>query len=222
MGEAAGGMSEHSSMKRLIGGIYSVTAKRLYEPIVVRGLFPLFAGDLNDAVLAQGRRAAETAAGHPILDMPVGTAFFTIETARQHPGLVVGADIARGMVAEAKARAGRAGVTNLATVQADAHHLPFENGAFAVILCTNGLQVMPGLGRALGEMARVLGPSGVLYASVVHLPVGALLPSPAAARLPTLLAARRSLAGAFVRAGLHVTSLGQQRLATLVEARKLE
>jgi SAM-dependent methyltransferase len=215
-------MREHGTMKRLIGGIYSVTAKRLYEPIVVRGAFPLFGGDLNDAVLAQGRRAAEIAAGRPILDMPVGTAFFAIETAREHPGLVVGADIARGMVTEAKARAVRGGVGNLATVQADAHDLPFKKGAFAVILCMNGLHVMPGLGRALGEMARVLAPNGVVYASVVHLPVGALLPSPAAARLPTLLAARRSLAGAFEGAGLQVNSVRRQRLATLVEARKPE
>ncbi|MGH2817795.1 MAG: class I SAM-dependent methyltransferase [Actinomycetota bacterium] len=215
-------MSQHGSMKRLIAGIYSVTAKRLYEPIVVRGAFPLFGGDLNDAVISQGQRAAEIAAGRPILDMPVGTAFFAIETAREHHGLVVGADIARGMVAETKARAGSGGVGNLAAVQADAHDLPFKKGTFAAILCTNGLHAMPGLGRALGEIARVLAPNGVVYASVVHLPVGALLPSLAAARLPTLLAARRSLAGAFEEAGLQVTSVRRQRLATLVEARKPE
>jgi ubiquinone/menaquinone biosynthesis C-methylase UbiE len=213
-------MSDHTGMKRLIGGIYSVAAKRIYEPVVVRGAFPLFGGDLNDAVLAQGRRAAQIAAGRPILDMPVGTAFFTIETAREHSGLVVGADIARGMVAETKARADRADVANLATVQGDAHNLPFRTGTFAAILCTNGLQVMPGLGRALGEMARVLAPDGVLYASVVHLPIGALLPSLAAARLPTVLSARRSLTNAFENAGLQVTSIGRHRLATLVEARK--
>jgi ubiquinone/menaquinone biosynthesis C-methylase UbiE len=212
-------MSEHSSVKRLIGGIYSVTAKRIYEPVVVRGAFPLFGGDLNDAVFTQGRRAAQIAAGRPILDMPVGTAFFTIETAREHPGLVVGADIARGMVAETRARADRAGVANLVTVQGDAHNLPFRTGTFAAILCPNGLQVMPGLGRALGEMARVLAPNGVLYASVVHLPIGALLPS-LAGRLPTVLAARRSLTNAFENAGLQVTSIRKHRLATLVEARK--
>jgi ubiquinone/menaquinone biosynthesis C-methylase UbiE len=209
-------------MKRLIGDIYSVMAKRLYEPIVVRRAFPLFGGDLNASVLAQGRRAAMFAAGRPILDMPVGTAFFTIETAREHPGLVVGADIARGMVAEAKARAGSERIANLATVQADAHNLPFGDGTFAAILCTNGLQVIPGLGRALDEMSRVLAPNGALYASVVHLPVGALLPGPAATHLPTLLSSRPRLTGAFEAAGLRITSVARQRLATLVEARKPE
>ena len=215
-------MREHGAMKRLIGGIYSVMAKRLYEPIVVRRAFPLFGGDLNASVLDQGRRAAELAAGRPILDMPVGTAFFTVETAREHSGLVVGADIARGMVTEAKARATSSGIANLATVQADAHDLPFGDGTFAAILCTNGLQVIPGLGRALGEMSRVLAPNGTLYASVVHLPVGALVPDPAAAHLPTLLSSQRSLTGAFEGAGLRITSVARQRLATLVEARKPE
>jgi SAM-dependent methyltransferase len=213
---------DQNAMKRLIGGIYSVMAKRLYEPIVVRRAFPLFGGDLNAAVFAQGLRAAEVAAGRPILDMPVGTAFFTVETAREHSGLVVGADIARGMVAEASARAGRAGIANLATVQADAHDLPFNDGAFAAILCTNGLQVIPGLERTLDEMSRVLAPNGALYASVVHLPVGALVPGPASDLLPALLSSRRSLTAAFEGAGLHVTSVARQRLATLVEARKPE
>jgi ubiquinone/menaquinone biosynthesis C-methylase UbiE len=209
-------------MKRLIGGIYSVMAKRLYEPIVVRRAFPLFGGDLQTPVLAQGLRAAEIAAGRPILDMPVGTAFFTIETAREHPGLVVGADIAAGMVAEAKTRADSGGIANLATVQADAHDLPFGDETFAAILCTNGLQVIPGLGRALDEMSRVLAADGVLFASVVHLPVGALFPGSAAAHLPTLLSSQRSLTRAFEAAGLRVASVARQRLATFVEARKPE
>jgi hypothetical protein len=68
----------------------------------------------------------------------------------------------------------------------------------------------------------VLAPGGVLYASVVHLPVGALVPGAAAAHLPTLLSSRRSLTGAFGAAGLRVTSVERQRLATLVEARKPE
>jgi demethylmenaquinone methyltransferase/2-methoxy-6-polyprenyl-1,4-benzoquinol methylase len=199
-------MSEPGTMKRLIGGIYSVMAKSLYEPIVVRGTLPLLGGDLHTVIAAQGRRAVATAAGRPILDLPVGTAFFTIETAGRHPGVVVGADIARGMVYEAAERAKVAGIANLATVQADAHDLPFEDGSFGAILCTNGLQVIPGLTQTLSEMARVLAKDGVLYVCVVHVPIGALLPQPAAARLPTLLTARSSLTGAFTGAGLRVTS----------------
>ncbi len=82
--------------KKLIANIYSYTADKLYEPIVVKRAFPLFGGDLNDVVLEQGRRAVASAAGRPILDMPVGTAYFTVEMARAHPGLVVGVDIAAG------------------------------------------------------------------------------------------------------------------------------
>lgn len=168
--------------KRLIGAIYSAAADRLYEPIVVRGAFPLLGGDLNELVLGQGRRAVAVAQGRPILDMPVGTAYFTVEMARLHDGVVVGADIARGMVDHAARAARGRGLDNLLSVQADAHVLPFGDASFGAILCTNGLQVIPGLEPTLAELARVLAPGGTLFASVVHLPL--------AARAPTMFKSR--------------------------------
>ncbi|MDQ3981641.1 MAG: class I SAM-dependent methyltransferase, partial [Actinomycetota bacterium] len=126
-----------------------------------------------------------------------------------------GVDIAEGMV---RAAAGRR-LPNLAAVQADAHHLPFEDGAFGAILCTNGLQVIPGLRPAVRELARVLAPGGTLFVSVVGLPLGAFLPRPTADRLPTMLARRTRVADELERAGLRVSETGRQRLATLYEAR---
>jgi SAM-dependent methyltransferase len=207
-------------IKKSIGTLYSWSAERIYEPLIVERAFPLLGGDLNDLALEHGRRAVARAGTRPILDMPVGTAFFTVAAAAAHGGLVVGADIAAGMVRRAKRAGAEADVANLVAVQADAHRLPFADGSFGAILCTNGLQVIPDLDRALGELARVLAPGGSLYTSVISMPVAAALPAGAGRRLPTVLKSRRELVVALSEAGLTLRSVRSQRLATLIEAMK--
>ena len=206
--------------QKAIAGIYSWAASSLYEPVVVKRAFPLLGGDLNRQVLRQGARAVEVAAGRPILDMPVGTAYFTVEMARRHPGVVIGVDIAAGMVREARGAAAGAGATRLFPVQADAHQLPFADGTFGAVLSTNGLQVIPGLRESLAELTRVLAPGGTLFMSVVTLPVTAVLPAGAAQHMPTVLRARRDILGALVDAGLTVTSTSGRRFAVLAEGAK--
>ena len=205
-------MARGDTAKRLIGGIYSWAADKVYEPLVVNGAFKVFGGDLHERVAEQGRAAVRIAEGRPILDLPVGTATFTIPIAREHGGVVVGVDIAAGMVQQAQRMAGASGVTNLFGVQADAHHLPFRDATFGAIMCTNGLQVMPGLMETLNELRRVLADDGMLYVSVVHLPVS---PAPNA---PTLFMSRTELQRAFGRAGFAATNRMDQRLATFIQA----
>lgn len=204
-------------LKRAIGGIYSYAADRFYEPVVVKGAFKLFGGRLNDLVLAQGRRAVGAARGTPILDLPVGTAYFTIEAARLHDGLVVGVDIAEGMVREAQRAAARAGVDNLVVVRADAHHLPFPDRAFGAVLCTNGLQVIPGTEATLDELGRVLAPAAPLLISVVGVPMGAVLPPDRAQRLPAILRSGRDWMRTLSERGFEV-AVRRSRLAWLIEA----
>ncbi|HEX2196726.1 MAG TPA: hypothetical protein VHJ76_07345 [Actinomycetota bacterium] len=69
---------------------------------------------------------------------------------------------------------------------------------------------MPGLGRAVRELARVLQPGGTLFVSVVGLP----LRSP---RLPTAFATTR-VDDELARAGLRIVRKKTVRLATLYEA----
>jgi SAM-dependent methyltransferase len=206
--------------QRIIRTIYSRAAERVYEPLVVKGAFRLFGGRLNELVIEQGHRAIAISGDRPILDMPVGTAYFTLEMARTFPGLVVGADIAEGMVERARDVASAAGVSNLAVVQADAHQLPFRDGAFGAVLCTNGLQVIPGLEPTLAELARVLDEGGTLFVSVLTLPA----PRPPRRRrrrnLPTVMLSGDEIAAAIEETGLEISSLGKERLATLIEARK--
>lgn len=214
-------MAGNERAKRVVRAIYSGAAERLYEPLVVKGAFRLFGGRLNELAFEQGRLAAGIAGDRPILDMPVGTAYFTLELARAFDGLVVGADIAEGMVVSANDAARSAGLANLAIVQADAHHLPFATGAFGAIMCTNGLQVIPGLEPALAELTRVLAEDGTLFVSVLTLPAPRLPRSVGRRRnLPTVMLAGDEVADALEEVGLRVQSLARERLATLIEARK--
>ncbi len=205
--------------KKAIGGIYSFAADKLYEPLVVHGAFRLFGGPLNDLVVEQGRRAVSAARGGPILDMPVGTGYFAVELARRHEGIVVGVDIAEGMVRESAQRS-VGDASGLVAVQADAHHLPFGDGAFGCVMCTNGLQVMPGLVPSINELARVLAPGGRLYLSVIVAPVGAVFRNDTREHLPTFVRPAKDVVAAVERTGLHVTRNERVRLATLIEATK--
>ena len=184
----------------------------------MEGAFRLFGGELNERVREQGRKALEVAAGGPILDMPVGTAYFAAEVARDYSGLVVGADIAEGMVKQARAVARDAGAP-LEVVQGDAHSLPFRTDGFAAVLCSNGLQVIPGLEPSARELARVLKPGGTLFVSVLTLPL-AVYPAAARRQLPTMLRPGRDVADSLRRAGLEARITGRERLATLIEAVK--
>ena len=205
-------MPERERAKKLIGGISSWAADKVYEPLVVNGAFKLFGGRLNNLVREQGLQAAAFADGRPILDLPVGTGTFTINAARATSGLIVGCDIAEGMVRQTVANAAAERVTNLAGVRADAHRLPFPDGAFAAVLCTNGLQVMPGLMQTLSELRRVLAADGKLYVSVVSMPISS------SSEVPTLVMSRPQLRMSFEAAGFAVASMRKERLATLLEA----
>lgn len=208
--------------KKIIGGIYSFTADKLYEPVVVKGAFPLFGGDLNALAEEQGRAAVSHAKGRPILDIPVGTAFFTVKIAEAHDGIVIGSDIARGMVQETHRVAGEAGVGNLAPLQADIHSLPLKTSSIKAVVCTNGLQVIPGLRPSLAELVRVLEPNGMLFCSVLTLPLSKVLPRTKREHLPTLLRSGMEVADEISAAGLYVSSIRTERFATLIEAIKPE
>lgn len=205
-----------SRAKRAIAATYSFLAERLYNPLIVHGGFRVLGGDLNSLVVEQGRQAADAAGGRPILDMPVGTAYFTTKLAARHDGLVVGVDIAEGMVREAQRAAGEARTPNLVPVCADAHHLPFPDGSFGAVVCSNGLQVMPGLEPSVRELVRVLAPGGGIFVSVLLAPLGVVLPAHRRDILPTLLRPPGDIALELGRAGIPFVNIRKSRLASLL------
>lgn len=211
-------MASRAFAKRVIGGIYSFTADKIYDVVVVKGTFRLMG--INKRVVAQTQKAAEVAGAGPILDMPVGTGFFTVEMAHDHAGLVVGVDIAEGMVQKARRVAEDEGLTNVLLVRADAHRLPFPDGCFSVVGCWNGLPVMPGLVETVGELARVLAPGGTLFVSAGTLPVSTVLPRRTRAHFPTMLRPGRDITDVIASAGLRVTVMDSAGVARTIEATK--
>ncbi|HYI44065.1 MAG TPA: methyltransferase domain-containing protein [Actinomycetota bacterium] len=207
-------------LKRFVGGIYSSAAERFYEPMVVQGAFRLFGGELNQRIIELQTAAVSSVPGKAVLDMPTGTGYFTVELGGAYDGLVVAADIASGMVRESTAAAKEAGLDNVHCVQADVHRLPFPDGAFPIVFCWNGLQVMPGLDASVAELARVTAPGGRLLASTLHLPIGAALPSAASRHLPAALSSRRRMAEVFEAHGLRVISMTAERLSTIFDTLK--
>ena len=80
-------------------------------------------------------------------------------------GLVVGVDLAPGMLRVARRRSPGA-----ALVRADVERLPFPDASFDAAVCGHGLQFVPDLSLALSEARRILRPGGRFAASV---PAGA-------------------------------------------------
>jgi ubiquinone/menaquinone biosynthesis C-methylase UbiE len=106
-----------------------------------------------------GERVLELAAG------PGGPAFAAAELVGPG-GEVVQSDVSREMVAIAAARATSLGLANVRSRVLDLEHLDERDASFDVVLCREGLMLVPDPGRAAREMRRVLRPGGRLALTV--------------------------------------------------------
>ncbi len=92
-----------------------------------------------------------------ILDAGCGTGL----NLRHLPKGSVGVDINPRNVALLKKR-----LPEHVVLEGDVEHLPFEDGQFGTVLCTEVIEHIPDPARALAEFRRVLQPGGVLIGSV--------------------------------------------------------
>lgn len=97
-----------------------------------------------------------------ILDVGCGTGFL-LEKISRFADLVVGVDISKRMVEEAKSR--NEGVF---LVLADADRLPFMNSIFDVVVSFTLLQNMPDPKRTISEMGRVVKDDGRVVLTVLE------------------------------------------------------
>jgi ubiquinone/menaquinone biosynthesis C-methylase UbiE len=114
-----------------------------------------------------------------VLDVGCGvgmTATYLAKTIGCH---VTGIDLREGMIARSNERAEREGVTDIVSFRvADATALPFDDGAFDVVMCESVLALVEDQARVLAEMHRVLKPGGrvgVTEAAWMTLPTEELL-----------------------------------------------
>jgi len=114
----------------------------------------------QDAVVSALRDAPCRA----VLDVGCGTGQLAARLRRELPRTyVVGCDFSRGMLGQARARDRRT-----PWVQGDAGCLPFRDGTFDAVVCTEAFHWFPDPRRALAEFRRVLRPAGRLLLALVN------------------------------------------------------
>ena len=124
--------------------------------------------ELIDAQLAPlGRRAMERAAvalGERVLDVGCGCGQTTLDLGRRvgPSGSVLGADVSSPMLAQARAAARAAGVTNVRFEEADAQTHAFAPRAFDVLFSRFGVMFFADPAAAFANLATALRPGGRL------------------------------------------------------------
>jgi SAM-dependent methyltransferase len=103
---------------------------------------------------------ARIAAGSRVLDVACGTGVVAITAARLNAH-VTGLDLTPELLAVARDNARIAGV-DIAWHEGDVEHLPFDAGAFDIVVSQFGHMFAPRPDVAVGEMLRVLKPGGTI------------------------------------------------------------
>jgi SAM-dependent methyltransferase len=99
-----------------------------------------------------------------VLDVGCGTGIITRDLAELSAGEVIGIDLDEAKLEEARRSLGE--VDGLSFQVADAQSLPFDDGAFDLVVFNIVLVYVPDKQRALNEMARVTRPGGHVLASL--------------------------------------------------------
>jgi 2-polyprenyl-3-methyl-5-hydroxy-6-metoxy-1,4-benzoquinol methylase len=105
--------------------------------------------------------AAHLTGNERVLDIATGPGY--IAEAFAHAAReVVGVDLTEAMLAIARERTKQRGISNVSFRAADAQHLPFEDGAFDVVVCRLALHHVQQPLAVLREMARVCRTEGTV------------------------------------------------------------
>ncbi|MBP3477301.1 MAG: class I SAM-dependent methyltransferase [Lachnospiraceae bacterium] len=97
-----------------------------------------------------------------LLDVPVGTAVFTLEKYRKLPNAQITClDYSEDMLSQAQARFTRNQLPNIRCMQGDVGSLPFSDETYDIVLSMNGFHAFPDKEKAFSETARVLKKGGI-------------------------------------------------------------
>jgi ubiquinone/menaquinone biosynthesis C-methylase UbiE len=148
--------------------------------------------------------ALDLRAGQRVLDVAAGNGNATLAAARRWCD-VVSTDYVGALLERGKARAGAEGLA-VEFREADAESLPFEDGAFDVIVSTFGVMFTPNQEKAAAEMARVCKPGGKVglanwtptsFIGELFKLMGAYIAPPAGVKPPSLWGTEERLRGLF-------------------------
>ena len=104
-----------------------------------------------------------------VLELGCGTGLLWRGAVKVPPGWrVILTDMSDGMLRETRAHVARLG-HSFAYMQADAQAIPFRDESFDAVIANHMLYHVPDIPRALGEVRRVLKPSGFCYAATMGL-----------------------------------------------------
>ncbi len=99
-----------------------------------------------------------------ILDVGSGTGRLSLQLSTIYPrAVILGLDLAGGMVSYAEGRKTKANLTNLFFGQAEAEYLPLPNSSFDVVISNLTYQWVEDLSTAFHEVFRVLRKGGSFY-----------------------------------------------------------
>ena len=113
--------------------------------------------------------------GDRVLDVATGTGAVAIQLARDLRCEIVGLDQSAEMLAAARERVARAGLSDrIELVEGHADELPFEDASFDALTFTYLLRYVPDPAATLSELARVVRPGGTLAALEFGVPERAL------------------------------------------------
>ena len=111
--------------------------------------------------------AAHLTGSERVLDIATGPGYIAEAFAGLARG-VVGVDLTEAMLTIARERTVERGVSNVSFRAADAENLPFENGAFDVVVCRLALHHLLKPLQVLSEMARVCRLGGIVLVEDIY------------------------------------------------------
>jgi ubiquinone/menaquinone biosynthesis C-methylase UbiE len=148
----------------------------IYESRLWRrsGLFARVAGIPFEREIACISEEARLDEASRVLDLACGSGIYSRPFAHQLTGgRVVGLDLSRPMLDEARRRSRSESCSNLDLVRGSALGLPFRACCFDVVNCCGALHLFPDVPLALAEIARVLRDGGRFTAAVFRRGEGA-------------------------------------------------
>jgi demethylmenaquinone methyltransferase/2-methoxy-6-polyprenyl-1,4-benzoquinol methylase len=157
-------------VKQIVPDAQSVKSKKEQVSEMFDDISPKY--DLLNRVLSLGIdkgwrkkvvRLLEKEKPSAILDVATGTGDLAIAEAAIKPGKIIGVDISEGMLAIAKQKINKAGLSNIIQVEVgDSENLRFSENTFDVVTVAFGVRNFENLRKGLSEIYRVTRPGGLV------------------------------------------------------------